>query len=234
MAVTDYLRVDQLKVALRIAQDNFDDQLAMAIAAASRQIDEYTNDRFYRDDSPTPRLFTPRQARRLALPSFATTDGLVVEVDLDDDGEFETTWTLGVEFQVAPTAPQTGWPFTEIQTLGSAWLPGQCFWGWAGNAFPYYNQVAYSQWWPLWRSQRARVRVTAVWGWPAVPSQVTQACQILAVDYWKSKDLTGGAAGTTVMSTSVFGGTSGTQYEVAGFNPLARALLCGLREPVVA
>lgn len=235
MAVTDYLRVDQLKTALRISQDGFDDQLALAITAASREIDEHCNDRFYRDDAPTPRVFVARAARRLMLPSYATTDGMVVEVDIDDDGVFETTWTLGVNFQAAPTAPQTGWPYTEIQTLGPSFLPGMLnpYWGWAYGYSPGYYGPAYGgEWWPL--SQRARVRVTAAWGWPAVPPQVSQACQVLAIDYWKSKDLTNGAAGTTTLSTAAFGGARGTQVQIGGFNPLAKSLLCGLREPVIA
>jgi hypothetical protein len=235
VAVTDYFTVDQLKATLRITQDTFDDQLQVAISAASRQIDEYCNDRFYLDATPTPRVFKAISARRLSTPSFASTTGLVVEVDMDDDGVFETTLTEGVDFQAGPPNKEANWPFTGIETLGTRFFPGELnpYFGWGYGYSPGYYGVAYGgEWWPL--SQRARVRVTAPWGWPSIPSQVIQACQILSVDFWKSKDLTNGSAGTTVLSTATFGGARGTQIQLPGFNPLAKVLLCGLREPVVA
>lgn len=87
----------------------------------------------------------------------------------------------------------------------------------AFNGRPLNRLVSYDGMFPT--GARPQVRVTAVWGWPAVPAQVRQACQILAVDHYKSKDMTGGVAG--------FGDAG--PVRVAAFNPQARNLIESLR-----
>lgn len=235
MATTSYLTVDQLKATLRIDPTNtrFDDLLQLAIDSASRQIDQHCDDQFWLADAPSPKLFQASHPRRLFTPSFANTAGLVVELDLDDDGTFETTWTEGRDFQVTPVAPTAGWPYRGLEMLGSAFLPtGDWRQGIVAFGDGFYGPTFGGEWWP--RSQRARVRVTAQWGWPAVPPQVKQACSILATDHYKSKDVTEGASGVQGLSTGRFGSASHASVRVPGFNPMARELLCGLRELVIA
>jgi len=225
----DYLTVDQLKAVLGISKPQFDDALQLAISAASRQIDEHCNDQFWKDDAPTARIFQVSNARRLMLPSFATTSGLVVAVDMDDNGSFETTWTAGVNYQATPPSPRPGWPFTELVTLGSSYFPGarDGYFGRPDLGFTspgYYRDYGYgNDWYP--NSQRARVQVTATWGWPSVPAPVVQACQVQAIDYFKSKELTGSSYG---------GMATGIRGYLSGCNEMACALLMSYRSHVVA
>jgi hypothetical protein len=239
MAVQDYITVDYLKAALRRTNDTFDDLFQAAISAASRQIDDHCNDQFWTDITagPTVRVFEAVRPRDLATPSFSTTDGLVVELDVDGDGTFETTVPVG-DVQAVPVTPKFGWPHQRIQLVGSQTFPGTTWsyyggYGYGYGSYPGYYLPSYGgEWFP--RSTRARVRVTAQWGWPAVPAQVVQACQILAISYYKTKDLTGGQAGTSGLSTGTFGGQKTVMLSGGAMDPEAAHLLCGLREPVVA
>lgn len=99
------------------------------------------------------------------------------------------TWSamLATQWAVDPVTPFNGRPINRLVSYDGAFATGT----------------------------RPQVRVTARWGWPAVPAQVKQACQILAVDHFKSKDMTGGVAG--------FGDAG--PVRVAAFNPQARNLL---------
>ena len=230
-----YLLLDDLKATLRITNDTFDVPLEVAIESASRQIDQFCDDQFWLSQVPTQRLFKAEQSRSLFVRSFATTAGLVVEVDLNDDGVFETTWVSGTDFQVAPVAPMDGFPFNRIETLGTAYFPGKAspYMGYAYGYSPgYYGPSFGGEWYP--RSQRARVRVTAQWGWPAVPAQVVQACQILAVGHYKSKDLTNGQAGMSGLATGSFGSARNVMISPAIMDPIAQHLLNGLRDVVIA
>jgi hypothetical protein len=47
--------------------------------------------------------------------------------------------------------------------------------------------------WPLWGIQR--VRVTAKWGWPAIPDEIKAATILLTARLWRRKDSPEGVAG---------------------------------------
>jgi hypothetical protein len=238
--VTDYVTVDQVKSALQIKNDANDDLLAVAITAASRRIDEHCRDQFWSADTPSARVLAPDYPGDIWTGAYASTVGMIVETDDDNDGTFETLWAAS-DWQAEPLVPQAGAPFNRVVAVGAKFFPGarkQPYLSYPYNGYGYgyggfmysgigSGQTAYGQ------SYRARVRITARWGWPAVPAQVMQACQILAIDYFKSKDFTNGSAGTTGLSTGVFGGQKGIQLH-SGINPLACSLLRGLRDVVVA
>lgn len=189
-----YLSLAELKLALGETGSTKDALFEQAIEAASRQIDEYRGDQFWREAAPTPRLFRPDHPGVLWTGDFATTTGMTVAVDLDGNGSFDTMWPAS-EWQAEPLVRFNNRPYDRITLVGD-------------DEFP----VAY---------RRALVQVTATWGWPVVPLPVKQACQILAVDHYKSKDLTGGIAGFGELGP----------VRIAAFNPLARALLEQYRLP---
>lgn len=193
MAELQYLTVPQLKRAIGGDQFNIDDDLllAQAISAASRQIDEFRGDQFWREDAPTERTFIPDNYGTLWTGDFATTEGLTVE---EWNGATWTPW-LDSDWQAGPLRRRGGRPYTHLTAVGSRRFPFRRICG--GTA------------------RKASVRVFACWGWPEVPAEVVQACQILAIDAWKSKDLTGGVAG--------FGDLGAIR--IAAFNPQAKALL---------
>ena len=222
MAASDYITVDQLREVLRINPANNvpDETLAMAISSASAQIDQFCDDKFWLDDEPTQRLFKPTSPQVIWTPSFASTEDTVIELDIDNDGVFERTLDAS-EWQPAPVDRRPGWPYKRVETLDSVYLPGVWppFWQYAAGPYgEVYNVEGYPQ------SRRARIRITARWGWPEVPWQVRQACQILAIAQYKSKDL--------IMGQAAASSPLGAPGSAAA--TIAKQLLCDLRDPVLA
>jgi hypothetical protein len=238
-----YISRATLKALLRDDRPSpnpFDDAYDTAIQAASRSIDEHCDDQFWMEPTAIERTFRPDDVRVLWPGSFASTTGMVVKFDLDDDGVFETT-LLSSDWQAGQTNRRADRPFDRIELL----TPGGRFPGaWRGD--PYSTVYGGNQGYGLFstygyaqdvrfRSLRARVSVTAHWGWPSVPWQVKQAAQILAIQNFKSKDMTGTTAGTPMTSGGSFGAQAAYQVRSgAGMNASAAALLCGLRDVVIA
>lgn len=193
MTTNGYLLRDELKAALGDCGSVHDDAYERAIEAASRQIDEFCHRHFWKTTTPTPRVFSALTPYAVHTDDIATATGLTVEVYA------------------------TGGVWSELATTAWATEPSVPF-----NGRPITRLVSYDGAFPT-SAVRPQVRVTAVWGWPAVPPQVVQACQMLAIDHYKSKDLTGGVAGF-----GEFG-----PVRVASFSAQARALLEHLRLPGV-
>lgn len=178
MAVTSYATVDRLRRRIGVDDSDENDLLDAALVAASRHIDQWCGRKFYQDDLPvTARVFAAGNKNWVDLGGWdiSTTTGLLVATDTDDDGVYETSLTLGTHFQVEPlssfSSSGEAWPGTGLRIIGAG-----------GEYFPA-------------SSGRPTVQVTARWGWPAVPSPVSQACLALAADIWKSKDVVYGSGG---------------------------------------
>lgn len=157
--------------------------LERAVEAASRAIDQYTQRHFWQDGtsgSPKARVFpSPADLRTLRLGEFNDLTNVVapvVKTDEAGDGVFETTWTAGTDYELLPLnpggAPETR-PYTTIRATGT------------GRWFPT----------PTCTGRVARVEVTGVWGWPAIPVDVTQACLMLAARLFIRKESPQGVAG---------------------------------------
>lgn len=226
--VNCYLSRQQLQDVLRDQLTAHDDEYDRAITAASRQIDSYCGRHFYKVDTPTAKVFRPWQCDEVWTGDIATSVGLIVKTDDDDDGVFETTWAA-TDYQLEPFDRLEGTrPYEQIIALGAA-------------EFPTPNLSYYSTR-TVRPSRRARVQITASWGWPAVPDEVVSACQILAVDHFKSKDLTNiaGQYGTgTRFTRDITGQQFGrgfrfTRLRSPVFDPEAEALLQPLRVVAVA
>jgi hypothetical protein len=147
--------------------------LERAINAASRGIDQYCQRHFFQDGTalvpvarPLPAPCNPRVLEFGAFNDLASAT-VTVKTDETGDGVFETTWAAS-DYELQPINPSSGpepRPFTSIMATGGRWFP-------AG----------------AWTGRSARVEVTGVWGWPAVPDAITQACLILAARVYKRKD----------------------------------------------
>lgn len=177
MAVTNgYATVTQLKGyidqggAVTIGT-NDDTELEFAINAASRQIDAHCNRRFYLDGAATARVFVAEHPTLLKVHDFSTSTGFIVETDTTGSGTFDRTWTTA-DYQLEPlngiSAGIEGWPYWRVRAIDD-------------EAFPV--------------DTRARVRVTAKWGWAAVPDAVLQACLIQSLANFKRKDAPYGVVG---------------------------------------
>ncbi|MFF0295552.1 phage gp6-like head-tail connector protein [Kitasatospora sp. NPDC004614] len=172
MAVTDYVTLADIKEALKIENSDAtrDNLLGKAIRAASRGIDRACGRRFYRDDNATPRTYS--------LHSRVTYDewgALLVVDDLSTtEGLIVETgtggaWTATTRYDTFPeNAGADGWAITGLrQPYG--------YWGFGPTS---------------------RVRVTARWGWPAVPDDVAQAALTQAMRLFRRKDSPEGVTGS--------------------------------------
>lgn len=218
-----YLTVPELRDLLRDQHTAYDSEYERSILAASRQVDDYCGRFFWREAAPAPKLFRPDQVDLVWTSDIATSTGLVVETDDDDDGVFETTWSAS-DYQLEPFERMNDRPYERIAAVGT-------------REFPAVRLNAAGR-----RSRRARVRVTAAWGWPAVPDEVKQATAIAAIDHFKAKDLTHVAAtyGNEVRvardySPGLFGRrVRFTRTRAPMLNPEAESLVAGLRITAVA
>jgi hypothetical protein len=214
---TNYCTLDELKNEKALATGQDDTTLQLSINAASRQIDNLCGWRFWLDPTPVAQTYYPCQARWLDLMAtsgmsdggadgIATTSGLQVKVDVDQDGVFEVPLTRNVDYILAPTNAQARlplWPFTELQIinpLGTIWFPKSL-----------YGQPT--------------IQITAQYGWPAVPDDVKKAALIQAQMLAKSKDAPFG---------QVEIGGLGSPLGIRGaVHPFARALLSPYMKPAV-
>lgn len=174
MALGDsYATLAELKTRLRIADNDDNDALTSALAVASRGVEACCNRQFNDAGSATARVFKPTAPTWSTVDDFSTSTGLVVAVDVGDDGTYETTWA-STDYELWPlngiTGGQTGWPYSKIRVVG------------AGRYFPRYPR-------------RAVLQVTARWGWTAVPAPVKEAALILAEDLFKLRDTPFGVGG---------------------------------------
>lgn len=174
MAIGDpYATMAELKQRMKIpaADTQDDDRLTQAVTAASRGIERVCKRQFNRAEEATVRTVAPLRDRLLITPDFHTDDGLAVATDSAADGTFATTLNPA-DLQLEPLDGVQdgieGWPYWRIRAVGA-------------SAFP--------------RTERASVRVTAQWGWAAVPADIKEACLIAAAELFKLVDAPLGVTG---------------------------------------
>jgi hypothetical protein len=173
-ATNPYCSLAQAKLVTGINDQNDDALLDMAIGAASRQIDGYVGYRFWVDSTVQTREYVADDYACITIEEgISTATGLVVAIDEDGDGTYETTLTIGTDFVLKPTNAADSVP-----------------------ALPYTEIVLVDNYaWPIHPSGRPGVQVTAAFGWPAVPADVVMACALLTHDLFKAKDAPFGVAG---------------------------------------
>jgi hypothetical protein len=162
MAINNgYSTLAQVKAALRITDSIDDSLLEMAIESASRAIDQYTNRNFYNAGTAV-RYFAPNDAFNVTIDDLISLSSL--QTMNDSDQIYDTNWGAD-DYQLEPLngivdgIPQ---PYTHIRAIGD---------------FTFLNIGG-----------EATVKVTGVWGWNAVPIQVTQATVIQASRIYKRLD----------------------------------------------
>ncbi|MFJ6645773.1 head-tail connector protein [Streptomyces sp. NPDC091290] len=167
----EYVTLEELKAHLGVEADDTsrDVLLNRARVSASRSIDKTTGRRFWLDADPVQRVFNPR--------------GRVVREDdgdlflVDDIGDLEgltvetgsgSSWSAVTDYETSPdNALADGKPIDGLlRPLGT------------------------------WGSATARLRVTAKFGWPAVPDAVAEAALIQASRLYKRKDSPEGIIGS--------------------------------------
>ncbi|AVH58665.1 MULTISPECIES: hypothetical protein [Streptomyces] len=166
----EYVNIATLKASFGTTDNARDDLLTAAIAAASRLIDRNTGRRFYLDAAISQRIYKP-DGRALCK-----NDGELLIVDdigsltglIVEVGSVGGTYTAITDYETTPeNATPRGLPVTGLLRTGGSWGRGI-----------------------------SRVRVTAKWGWPAVPEEVAQAALIQASRLYKRKDSPEGVLGS--------------------------------------
>jgi hypothetical protein len=169
----EYATKDDLKAYLKIT-DTVDDVLLTSIATtSSRAIDIWCKRKFWQDGSVVARTLRSPGGYCLEVPDISTSTGLIVKVDDDGDGVFETTISsTDYELDPSPLASGDGgylngiegWPFTEIRLLNRSW--------------PYLAGVG----------RKRRIQITAKWGWAAAVPAVFTAAEQVGADLYNRKD----------------------------------------------
>lgn len=172
MARTEYASLDELKqfITIDTAVVDRDDLLTIALDAAHDDLEGDCGRRFYLDASATARTYDP--ADRVIVDRGR--QFLLVDDIGDDDGLVVetgvTTWTAvagTVEYR-PENALVRGRAITSLMTPSGIW-PTDPF---------------------------TRVRVTARWGWPAVPPRVKAATLLSASRYYARRKSPQGVVGT--------------------------------------
>lgn len=171
----EYADLATLKAQLTIEEDDTSRNtlLNKALTSASRSIDRATGRRFWLDPTVVARVYNPRgrvvcddDGETLLVDDIGSVTGLVVET-----GPASGPWTTVTGYETVPdNALADGRAITGLLRPGGAWS-----WRTAGTA---------------------RVRVTARFGWPAVPDEIESAALIQATRLYKRKDSPEGIIGS--------------------------------------
>lgn len=170
----DYTTVAALKAYVRIpALDTQDDvQLALAVTAASRAIDNATNRQFGLVAAPEARYYTAEwqscdNRYTVEIDDVMIVTGASVVADSTGDGDFDLTVTA-YDFKPVNAASK-GKPYTQLWIDRTVSLPVRAVDG---------------------------LQVTARWGWSDVPDTIEQATLIQASRFFTRREAPFGVAGS--------------------------------------
>lgn len=187
MAIGDpYATLNDIKNYLKIdlTDTSRDIPLTSALASASGDIEKHCQRQFNLAAGTSSRVYAPAAWNEVRTDDFATDTGLVIEIDSGGTGTFDQT-VPGSDCELYPlngiSDGVPGWPYNRVRAAG-------------GVSFPV-PQLSYRRY--------ATVRVTAQWGWPAVPAPIKQACLIIAAQKFRLADAPWGVAGMTEYGTAV-------------------------------
>lgn len=208
MPVTNgYCTQAQVKADLGIGDTADDALIDESIAAASRQIDAECGRRFWQDATVQTRLYHAENPLLVEVDDISTLTGLVVKSDVSGVGLYDLTLAITTDFLAYPLNADKETPvrpFEELRVVTGLTT--------SGLGFACYGT-------------RPGVQVTAKFGWPAVPDDVTKACIIQATQLYKAKDAVFGAI--------ALGDTGAAMRVRPGLNPQAAGLLDTYRKPAV-
>ena len=195
MATEIYASLPELTSYMNAATDTEDEpNLAISLNGASRHVDQFTGRRFWLDDEPVQRVFRTKGR----VHHLGEGDMLIVDDIGATAGVIVETWN-GSSYDGVSASSYELVPESDIDLGKPA----------TGILFPG-RPVAHR-----------KLRVTAAWGWPSVPSEVKQATLIQAARLYQRKDSPNG----------VMGDANWGLVRVPFMDPDVKALLQHLRVP---
>ena len=176
MALTNaYCTLSDLKTSLAIEDIQDDTALEAAILTASRMVDDYTGRFFYKDGTtavPVTRYYTPNDWWICNVDDFTSLNEIATDENFNQS--YTTVWAA-TDYMVEPVNnPRRGWPYTRLLAIGAYLFP---------------------------RLYPQTVRVKAVWGWSAVPTEIAMATKLQASRLFIRRQSPFGIAGTPDLGT---------------------------------
>lgn len=145
--------------------------LERAINATSRAIDKFCGRRFWQDSAVQAKVYRCDDGYEADVDDISTSTGLIIATDTTGDGTYATTWA-STDYQLEPLNAST-------ESTAYAW--------WRITAIGNYT-------FPI-HARRTSLRVTAKFGWSAIPDAVEEACILRAASIFKRREATFGVAG---------------------------------------
>lgn len=158
-----YASLYTVRLALGVNNDTSRDDLILAACqSASRFIDDVCGRRFYADATATARTYRLRaRVYRCDEGEALLVDDIASTSGLIVEIGSGSTYTAVTDYETAPdNALARGQAITELIRTGSSWR----------------------------YSALSRVRITARWGWPAVPDAIAEAAKLQAARLFRRKD----------------------------------------------
>jgi len=176
VAITNgYVTLNEVKDALNL-EDSIDNAgIELAIATASRMIDDYCGRFFYQygtSIAPATRYYTPQDFYTVAVDDFVS----LSEIATDDnfDQLYQTIWTATDRMFEPVNNPSRGWPLNRILAVGAYVFPANL---------------------------PQSVRLKGIFGWSSVPFEVKTAAKIQSARLFLRNQSPFGIAGNTDMGT---------------------------------
>lgn len=171
-----YASTSELASLVRIGDTADDAQLALAIETASRAIDHATGRQFGQVAAPEVRYYQARWDRKtyrwtVEVDDLMTSTGLAMAVDILDRGNYPYSVDVTYVGLRPSNAVVKGRPWTTLTILPT-------------------SPVQFSE-------ARDAIKVTARWGWSAVPVTVKQACLLQASRLLSRRDSPFGVLGSS-------------------------------------
>jgi hypothetical protein len=170
-----YCTLSDLKTSLAIEDIQDDTALEAAILTASRMVDDYTGRFFYKDGTtavPVTRYYTPNDWWICNVDDFTSLNEIATDENFNQS--YTTVWAA-TDYMVEPVNnPRRGWPYTRLLAIGAYLFP---------------------------RLYPQTVRVKAVWGWSAVPTEIAMATKLQASRLFIRRQSPFGIAGTPDLGT---------------------------------
>jgi hypothetical protein len=173
--VNGYTTLNEVKDSLNLDDSIENAALELAIATASRMIDDYCGRFFYKDGTeaaPATRYYTPTDFYTVQVDDFVS----LSEIATDDnfDQLYQTIWTASDRMFEPVNNPSRGWPLSRILAVGSYVFPANL---------------------------PQSVRLKGIFGWSSVPYEVRTAAKIQASRLFLRNQSPFGIAGNTDMGT---------------------------------
>lgn len=163
--MADLITVEEARLWQDIPDTMDDALLAVLTAAVSSSVRLWCGRSFNVDAAQvaSARYFEPLDYCSVVIDD--AYEITAVATDDADDGAWSTTWSASDYYTLPANGigpdGQDGWPYTKIMAVESRTFP------WAA---------------------RPSVKVTAKWGWEALPDSVALACRMLLAEFYKAKD----------------------------------------------